>query len=252
MTKPMFERSQGAENAFLGWNDNQLQRRPSQSSSVIRQIQIDYFACVTTTYTTPAGATHLVMEAVGAGGGGGAVAAGSPANKGAGGGGAGGYARVWIDSPEASYDIIGACGGNAGISASSDVDGGTATDTTVTDPFAVVVLEAGGGVGGIGVVDANSVPWGGVGASGVGDTGVLQGGTGANGTVGTGGNGGDSFLGPGGRAGITSTFPYLHQDGLNAADGGGGGGACQDPIPLTGYDGGAGGNSLLIIYAYGP
>ena len=115
------------------------------------------------TFTVPAGVTRLLVEVWGAGGGG-SPAFGPPG----GGGGGGGYTRALLFvTPGATYNISVGGGGSRGIDQFNRAgDGGT---SQITDSSSNVLVSAsGGGAGG----DVNTIPVGGPGSGGQGQSGT--------------------------------------------------------------------------------
>lgn len=193
------------------------------------------------TYTTPAGCTAIIVELVGGGGGGGACAGSATQAAMGSGGGAGGYTRKLIASPSATYTYqVGAKGTGGAAGANNGNGGSTSTFGTIT------ALGGGAGV-----------------AGSLGTTfGLTQGGApaaaGANGDVMCGGSvGGHGFRlsATGGISGPGGTGPFGGSANLQDADaagdpgrgaGSGGGGAHVSSVN-TARAGGDGSDGVIIV-----
>jgi hypothetical protein len=176
-----------------------------------------------TSWSKPAGVTHVMVELVGAGGGGGGGSTGDSS----GGGGAGGYSAEIIESPGSTETVT---VGSEGEGAASN--GGIGGNTSFgTSPYLT------GNGGGGGVLDSD----GGIGGTGTGgDINVTgdDGGTGS-GTAAPGNDGGSSYFGGGGQGaglltGCTSATGY----------GSGGGGNSISGSGCNGFDG------VVIVWEY--
>lgn len=178
-----------------------------------------FTASATSTYTTPAGVTAIMVEIVGAGGGGGGAAQAAVQSAGAGGGGGGSYCRKLIVSPAATYSYVVGAGGAAGAAGNNNGTAGTATTfSTLTAP---------GGSGGTGAAAGTAIA-------------IVAGGTG--GAVATGGdlNGGGQCGNLGFTLGAAIAF-----GGVGGVAGGGWGSGSNNRLTeaagLSGIGHGAGG-----------
>jgi hypothetical protein len=194
------------------------------------------------TYTTPAGITKLVVEMLGGGGAGGGSAGGA-GYAGGGGGSAGGYGKLVIDSPAATYTYTVGAGGTPGASGANPGGAGG------TSSFGASFQCTGGG-GGNGASTSTTQQSVNSGAAGVCSNGTINGGaafgeygTVLNGTTGivSGGDGAATLYGSGGRY---SAF----NDGTPATGygAGGGGGLSQ----ATSRAGGSGSGGIIIVWEY--
>lgn len=206
-------------------------------------------ATSSSTFTTNAKTSKLVIEMVGAGGGGGGVGASTSGNRslGAGGGGGGYVFKVVNVAPSTGYTYQCGAGGTAG--ASGGGNGGDGGSTTIT--IGATTYTASGGLGGGHVtngstVDLSSGGNGGTGtngdinASGIRGFSVVR----LSGGVGSSGAGGDSRFGGGGRY-HTATAAGIDGDGY----GGGGGGAASNNGGGA-RAGGAGSQGCIVVYEY--
>jgi uncharacterized protein (TIGR03437 family) len=196
------------------------------------------------TYTTPASVTALLVECIAGGGGGGGAAGGLLSAGAAGSGGSGSYARKYISSAAASYSVSvgnGGPGGAAGDNAGSS--GGSTTFGTI--------LTCNGGSGGPGSGAAGLTgsivtggPGGAVSSGGDVNIGGQAGGNGVrlSGTVSASEPGGSSYFG-GGAAGV------LDAAGISAANYGAGGSGASTQGD-TNLAGGNGSQGILVIWEF--
>lgn len=205
------------------------------------------------TYTTPAGITSLLVEAVGPGGGGGGGAISTGGGVAGGGGGGGGYCRLWIAAAGASYTYTvgaGGAGGTAGNNAGSN--GATQTLFSGTGASMAAGQGLGGGGSAISTTSASRGNLGGGGASSGGNVNI----TGGDGNYGyttnaagagfsVGGYGGGTFLAPGAvynPAVATGTTAIA-----NSGAGGSGAGAVNNG---SAFAGGAGATGIIIVWEF--
>ena len=193
------------------------------------------------TYTTPVGATYLIVECLGGGGGG--ANNGLAAGAFGGGGGAGGYYRKQFTAPAASYSYTVGAGG-AGTPAASNADGSAGGDSAFGG------MSAAGGKGG--KRGATTADNGDGGRGGSTYTGLvseiikIDGGTGGTGTR-SGGVGVVSSFGGGATSGFGASYHIAFNSGIGAPavfHGGGGGGSYLN----TGEDGQVGRISVLAYF----
>jgi hypothetical protein len=213
-----------------------------------------------TTWTRPAGLSHIEVEVQGGGGPGGSASttAAGEASVGGGGGG-GGYARALItaaDLTAAGIDIGETCTVTVGATkAGSGTVAGNTQASGNASSFAwgtgTTVSGSGGGGGRNGTGGANSsIATGGRGGGGSGPAGTIVAyggdggrGIGAGGTIGASPSGGNSHLGGGGQGGRLGTvYPG------NAY--GGGGGANANNESTSGAVGGSGAAGVVIVTEY--
>lgn len=205
----------------------------------------------TGTYTTPAGATKLIVECVGGGGGGGGtVTTAAAQTAAAGGGGAGGYSQVAIASPSASYSVtIGAAGTGGAAGANAGATGGDTSFGTAC----VAKGGVGGAAGGVGTAPfaGGGGGAGGAAASGTGDlksTGAPgDGGLALASTAGNsfGGAGGSSVFGGGAVAKNSAASA-----GNNAGPYGSGGSGSAIQASTTQQAGGNGSAGVVRVWAF--
>ena len=193
------------------------------------------------TYTTPVGATYLIVECLGGGGGG--ANNGAAAGAFGGGGGAGAYYRKQFTAPAASYSYTVGAGG-VGTPAATNADGSAGSASTFGG------MSAAGGAGG--KKGATAADNGDGGAGGSTYTGLvseiikIDGGTGGTGTR-SGGVGVMSGFGGGATTGFGPSYHRafaLGKGGPAVNHGGGGGGSYQN----NGEDGRVGRISVLAYF----
>lgn len=205
----------------------------------------------TTTYTTPAGASALLVGCLGGGGGGGSTTSAGATSGAGGGGGGGAYSEVRVTAPAATYSVFVGGAAAGGLSGAANTGGAGADNTFNT---ASALCTAKGGSGGIGdTASASSHVLGGVAggasSSGVGDvkTDGAPGGPGMTSLVawaigGVGGNGVGPFGGGGGAQASGAGNPGL---------GFGGGGAGGSQANNAGSQaGGAGKQGIIVVTEY--
>lgn len=201
------------------------------------------------TYTPSEGTDAILVEVQGPGGGGAGASSASTTARVGGGGGAGGYAKKWIEQPEASYAVEVGLGGSGGASGQNHGNPGTKATKIGT------IIECNPGSGGI--------------SSGTGSTTALV--TGGDGGVATGGDinidgqsgwigikvsagvrstgaGANSPLGTGGKS-ASFTSDTSSAAGLDAS-GFGAGGSGATSSTTTGQAGGSGSSGVVIIWEY--
>jgi hypothetical protein len=213
------------------------------------------------TWTKPAGARTVIVEAIGGGGGGGAGASLATAvvAKGGGGGGGGGWRRGVFAASDLGATVTvtignGGTAGARGAAGAAGGNGGAGGNTT----FGSFLTAYGGGGGAGGAISAAVTGGGGGGgAGGAGGTGSTSGGAGGLPTAATNGAGGQGVTGSaavsttsnaeyggGGGAGIAAT-PVASSHGGGSIRGGGGGGAggshSATPTNVSGGNGGRSG-----------
>lgn len=239
-------------------NDDFMQRKSGAwTNRTVAQVKTDLnvkpptqqiFSSGSGTYTTPAGCTAILVQAVG-GGGGGAACAGSATQAAAGQGGqAGGYTQKLITSPSATYSYaVGAGGAGGTAGANNGTSGGDST-------FGTALLSAGGGEFGyfMSVGTSVTVRFGQatLGIASGGDINVNgqpgQAGQRYSATVVMGGHGGPGPWG-GGGAGINGNSPG--SPGVGPGAGGGGAGVASVNTARAGGDGAAG--VIIVTEFYG-
>lgn len=247
-------------NSTLSYEDRQGWRVSSTPSSVTQQIIVAPGAGV---YRTPPGVRAIKVECYGAGGGGGGASSGATFGAAGGGGGSGAYATSIIANPSASYSYtVGAGGspGSGGTTVANPTNGGDGGATS----FGGAVIAAGGGGGGAGIW--NTPQFGIMSAPGAGGTVAAS--TGDVKIAGRPGGGGISVIGaaasdqiyPGQGASSrlgTNIAPLNRPQGNNGIvgiDGRFGGGGCGAYMRGSGgacrFQGGSGGNGVLIVTEY--
>lgn len=205
-----------------------------------------YLSATTTTYTVPAGVTHICVQGWGSGAGGGGVAGVAGQTAAASGGGSGAYFYKCISSPLTSYAVVVAAGGPGGVAGANNGSvGATTTFGTAfltapggnnglgaTASITATILQGGGTQGVATGGDINTVgnP-GGIGITVGSSSSQLKGGDGAQAI------GGNAARGPMNSAGATASFC-----------GGGGSGAASTTAASSA--GGAGKDGCIIIYEY--
>jgi hypothetical protein len=244
-------------NIVVSDGTNWTSAAPTVASTSGRLVRAPQVLTANGTYTTPATATTIYVEAVGAGGGGGGadVSNSTTQSSAAGGGGSGAYAAKYFSvAPNTTYTYAIGLSGTAGTS--SGGDGGNGGNTTFT--VNAVTVTAGGGIGGYGVAStqAGSLNPGGLGGTASsGDINISgnPGGFGfstANESNLLAGLGGASFFGGAGRG--TSTIGNnasgTSVTGSVGTTGSGGGGAATNSS--TGAAGYAGGNGIIRIWEF--
>ncbi|MCK9597681.1 MAG: hypothetical protein M0R06_01495 [Sphaerochaeta sp.] len=198
-------------------------------------------------WTTPDGASNLVIECWGAGGGGGGSNSGI--NGGAGGGGGGAYSKKTIASPSGDYNFSVGAGGAGGA---GNVNGSVGNDTWFISNDASGCVAKGGGAG-VRQSGANPDAAGGPGglaANGYGDT-KYDGGWGEDGRVSTTGLGGwggssagtgaDGYYDGDSPSYSTRIFPVGSEPAGAGIGGDGGAADSNGNSPASGYGGGGGG-----------
>lgn len=202
------------------------------------------------TYTTPTGATSLIVEMIGGGGGGGGVANSSTSTSGAAGsGGGGGKVRHLISTPPASLIYTVGAGGSGGAAGANNGSDGTAS--TVADGGSLS-LSAGAGSGGSAVTASASFlrGVGGAGGSSSGGDENVTGEWGLNGTT----YDADITCFPVGGAGfhgIRAALLGQSVDGTDAVDYGGGGTGATSVRNAVNKAGGDGlGGMIRIVEFY--
>ncbi len=227
------------------WRGDGTWVNPQSGGGGLRSFQV-LTSGTAATYTTPAGITSILVEALGAGGGGGSVVTTGTNIGAAGGGGSGGYTRLWVSSAAASYTYtIGAGGAGAGAGAAAT---GTAGGTTT---FSASSLQATGGNGGGGstgvtTVQAQTVLGGlpGIGTNGIVNVAGMPGGFGMTMIASkVSGSGGASYFG-GAARGTTTDATGAN---ANTFGGGGAGGASSG---AAGFAGGTGGGGLITVWEF--
>jgi hypothetical protein len=204
----------------------------------------------TTSYTAPTNATCVNAEAVGSGGGGGGTPVCSSGQSAAAAGGGGGSAGIKNLTTNIGTHTVGVGAGGSGVSNSTGQTGGS---TTFKDTTSVTVAIGGGGIGGtVGVIDAPSGPGGSGDTSPTGDF-QMAGQPGCFGisnvslpTNFVSGMGGAAGNGTAGGASRNNTGV-----GFVGNTGGGGGGGAAGGASAAVQTGGAGGNGVINVTAYG-
>jgi len=194
-----------------------------------------------TTWTKNASTTKVLVELVGAGGGGGGASNTASADLG-GGGGAGGYARLWITSPNSSETVtIGTFGtGGTGI---GPTDGGSGGSTS----FGAWCSATGGSGGGKcsgGTISTAKGGYGGVGSGGNFNGYGQTGGHGINSNYNMNGVGGASYFGQGG------INIYTNGGGFSGVSPGSGGSGGYSVSSGGNNDGGIGANGICIVWEF--
>lgn len=199
-------------------------------------------------YTRTTGATKGIVHVVGGGGGGGgARSTGAGYLAGGAGGGAGGFASGFITLPVSQNVVIGA-GGAGGVNTGDAGNGGTSSFGSIS--------ATGGGAGASSRLDQSAS--GDIRQQTGGWPGVGSGGSLVNSYGGAGGNlllstSGNSCAGSGGVSHYSgSPLGAVGTSGNGSAGvgGSGGSGALSDGSPSASYQGGTGGNGLVIIWEY--
>ncbi|HXI82122.1 MAG TPA: hypothetical protein VNM34_15045 [Verrucomicrobiae bacterium] len=216
----------------------------SASGTLLRAPQI---LASGTSYTTPAGCTHILVEMIGAGGGGGGAAQAATNAAAGGGGAAGAFASAYIAvTASTAYTIAIGAGGGGG--AAGNNDGSTGGNTTITVSGTTYTAAGGGGGKGC-AAGVGTIVQGGDGSS---SSNCDLNGRGAPGhegiviskTIASGGAGGSPPWGGGGRA--TGNTEAQGNDG-KLYGGGGAGGCC---LGTTARAGGAGANGVIRIWEF--
>lgn len=198
------------------------------------------------------GLRAVVVEVVGAGGGGGGIAAtGASENGAAGGGGGGGYARKLIlaSALGASETVTVGVGGVGGVGANDGQDGGSSA-------FGSHCSGSGGERGRAGVVTTSDRPGSipGIGGAGSGGDVSARGGAGEPGYIfasanrSFGGLGGASHLAGSARGGNALSAVGSNGGAGNTFGGGGAGAASRSG--QSAFNGGAGGDGIVIVHLY--
>lgn len=243
-------------------NDDFIQRKAGAwANRTVAQVKTDLgvkaptwqvFTSGSGTYTTPAGATAILVEVVAGGGGGGACPGNGTSGAAGGGGGSGGYARKLIASPAATYAYAVGAGGNGGAAGSNF---GLAGSNSTFGAGASLITAMGGGGGDEGIVGttalASALRGGGNGGAistdAAGAPNVLSGGTtGQSGwrtsaTVAMGGAGA-----PGPWGGGANKVTQNNQGAAATGPGAGGGGAAVGSN-VTARAGGNGAAGIIIV-----
>jgi hypothetical protein len=199
---------------------------------------------VTGVYTPTAGTSRVIVNLQGPGGGGaGAVATTSAQTSAAGGGGAGGFCSAFLASGFSGVTVTLPGGGAGGATGT----GGTAPPAAT---FGAIMTANGGQGGAVAAGTPNSFGVGGAGGTAAGGTLNIQGAQGgltdANQSFGLYHTvqGGNSIYGQGGIAVASGS------NGANATGFGAGGGGTISAPSAAGVSGGAGSQSLCVIYEY--
>jgi len=192
---------------------------------------VQFLTASSGTYTTPAGARALIVQAIGGGGAGGCsnISAGASAGE------AGSYGELIITSPSASYSYAIGAGGSA-CTAGTGTSGGAGSATTFGTSLLSCPGGNGGSPGGSGNNNGNS------GCTGI-TSPSLPGNLGGQGSPTTGSYGGNGGSGPWGGNGVgQSNIQAAGNASANSGSGGGGASASN-------FAGGAGGSGLIKVTA---
>jgi len=203
-------------------------------------------------WSTPGGATNLIIECFGAGGGGGPSDSTKSGNAGGGGGG-GAYSKLVIASPSGDYTFFVGAGGTSAVAGGASWFKSNDLNGCVAKGGGPGVNDGSAGIGGAAADGFGSTKWsGGNGAPQQGSSPQLVGGGGgegagaaANGTTATNGTGASGVAdgGDGGAGGLA----HVNGDAPASGNGGGGGGGGHTNTGGSPTSGGTGADGKIVL-----